>query len=254
MNQQATVSRLVLGGNKPPINELLTESYKDLKRDLARWTGSADRMPAEITDDDTLTSVGMTITELAKVRRAAEEHRKTEKEPYLRDGQAVDKFFKDITDTCATAEAKLELRQRVFVKKKEVREREAARLAEEIARREADELLSKARHAEDHGNIEAASELLSEAATQETAASSHARTVSARPQDVTRVRAGGVTVSAKSVWVGRIDNYAEMDLNELRCVISSADAAEYVKRAVKLGIRTLKGCTIEEDRKVNNRS
>lgn len=254
MNSQAKVSRLVLGGNRPPLKELLDEAYKDLVRDKTRWTGGADRAPAEINDDETLTSVGLIVTNLGKVRRLAEETREIEKEPYLRDGQAVDKFFKEIKDACSDAEARLEARQNVFIKKKEVKERETARLAEEVARRESEELLSKARHAEDHGNIETASGLLSEAASQETVAATHAKTVSARPQDVTRVRSGGVTVSAKAVWVGRIDNYAEVDLNELRSVISITDAAEYVKRAVRLGIRNLKGCTIEEDRKVNNRS
>lgn len=246
--------RLAIGGNKPPLNELLTEIHKGLLSDFNRWFGSAERAPSTIDDDETTANIGRIVVELRKIASRAQTAHKEEKAPYLENGRVVDAFFlAGIVQKIAETNAKLEKRQTVYAKAKETKAKEEARIAAEKAQAEADALMAQARHAEDHGEIEAASELLSKAAVEEDTATRAAEIVTAKPQDVAKVRGNGITVSSKVVWVGTIENLDAMDLNELKSVIGRDDIERYTKAFVRLGGRTLKGVKIEEDRKANNR-
>lgn len=247
-------ARLAIGGNKPPLNDLLTETHKTLLSDFNRWTGSADRAPAVIDDDDITTFVGVIVVALRKIIARANEAHKEEKAPYLENGRLVDAFFLEgIVKRGQEKIKELERRQSAYGKAKEAKVKEVARLAEEAARAEAEALMAQARHAEDHGEIASASEFLGQAAVAETVANKAAETVIAKPKDVATVRGGGVTVSSRAIWVGTIESLDEIDLNELRAVIGRDDIERYIKAFVRLGGRKLKGVRIEEDRKAQNR-
>lgn len=254
MNAVPKPASIAMGSNQPPLVELLTEGHKELLGNFKRWMDSAKRTPLNIEDDETTASVGMIVVRLRTIKGLAEDAHSEEKRPYLENGRVVDAFFiAGIMNQCTEMMKTLEGRQTIYANAKIAAARHAARIAEEAARRDADALLAQARHAEDHGNVQEASELLGQAARAETTATVAAQTVVAKPQDLSRVRATGVTVSNRALWLGTIEKIEDIDLNELRSVVSREDIERYIKAFVKLGGRTLKGVKIEETGKVQNR-
>lgn len=254
--------RSVIGGNNPPSQEeLLKEKYLDLVTGLANWQGRASLAPEKIESDEVLTGVGKIITNLFKIRTRAKLSHTVEKEPFLTGGKVVDSFFNaNIIAVCEDLEKKLERRQSTYIVAKESAQREAARLLEESKREEAEALLRTAQYLEDKGDIESASDTLIEAAEIEAAADTAAQVQAAAPQELTKVVSSGVTTKGKAIWSFEIEDFFNIDLNQLRNSLARTEIEKAIRAQVKNGIRSIPGVDpqkpairIFEDRKVTNK-
>ena len=88
----------MLGHNIPDtLADLLAETYADLLMRYDALIEAWERMPESCDDDETATKMADFAGQLMVCQRKAEEARKVEKEPHLKAGQTVDRFFGDIT-------------------------------------------------------------------------------------------------------------------------------------------------------------
>lgn len=251
---ETDTARLAMGSNKPPLIELLREANKALLDNVALWLGSADRAPVAVSDDAALGNFGLIIVELGKLGKKLEAAHTTEKAPYLEGGRDCDTVFLTLIKQIAVTKKTLEMRQSVYLvakenekKRKAAAEAQAARDAEAQAMRDAEREMDK-------GNFETAEEGMAQATQAAETAVQAERVMDAKPADLVRTYgSGGNVVSSQAVWVGIIDKRADMDLNELKAQFSDADLQKAVNAFVRLGGRSLKGVTIQENRKAVNR-
>jgi hypothetical protein len=243
-----------MGHNKPPIPELLKEAYADLVKNVETWLAGAGRAPATVEDDMALANFATIVSKLTKYAGEVEKARKDEKQPYLDGGREIDAFFSVFTDKIATAKTVLERRQKAYAQKKLADER--ARQAEiaRAAEREATDKLRQAEHLQDKGDFETSGQVLNEAVQAQAAANTAAKIAVAPPAEIVRARAtSGALASARTVWIGTVENFDEIDLNQLKAQFSKEAIQKAVDAFVRLGGRQLKGVKIEEDLKMVNR-
>ena len=172
------------GHNLPPmpivatpddIQTAVTANYADLASEVAAMLGQARDLPVEV-DADSHTPVSTAIKDIRELARKADALRVKEKDPYLRGGDVIHHFFKEMTDrlektqtilnkrlTAYDARRAAEERQRRAQEAAEAariaREAEEKRLAEEKAARDAEAAAARARKQE---NIEAHQERAAE--------------------------------------------------------------------------------------------
>lgn len=255
--QAATTSRTAIGGNNPPLPELLSEQYKELLADAETLLGSAARAPVKIEDDDVLGKVGRLVVKLRDIKSRAKTAHKIEKDPHLTAGRQVDAFFNPMmadNGRLDSAIKGLERNQGVYIRAKEdaIRKAERERAAEAEAAAQA--LLRTAERAEDRGDIDGAREALDQAAVADTAAQAATMKAEAKPADVVRTYTStGNVVSSQEKWDFEILNRAEIPLDVIRSWLPSDAIEKAVRAYVKSGGRELKGVRIYEDRKVVNR-
>lgn len=167
--------------------ERLRIDYRPLLREVAETIAEADKLPAVVNSDDELNSVAKIIQRFRDLYGRLESFRKTEKEPYLRKGEAVDQVFMAEQDKISARKKgdtpgvanELQARNTAYLQRKEDEERqrreEIARKAREeaaaiekaqaeerrkaeAARVAADEAAAKAARARNADNIKAAEE------------------------------------------------------------------------------------------------
>lgn len=258
-----TAARHGVGGNKPPISELLSESYKDLIADAEKWIGSANRAPTTVDDDDALRKFGTIAAKLGEIARSLELKRKAEKEPYLTGGREVDAFFNVVGDKIAAAGVSITDRQRVYMRAKDAAARAAADAEAARQREEAAAALRAAEKAQDAGNSDEALTLLDQAAAAETASGEAQARSEASPADLVRTRAdSGALITAKKVWVVTLENRGVFESTTpdrgswglISPYIGNDVLEKAAKAAVKNGVRSIPGFKIIEDIDPLNRS
>lgn len=206
----------------------------------------AEKIPAVFNDDAEASFTADYIKMMRESQRILEKERKDEKEPFLRQGQFVDSFFKDINlqleqaISRATAPLNDYLQRKANAEKLE-REREAAAMKAlaESAVKEATQIPQGIPLHEAVAVIERASDMA--------AVSASADKLAAVPVS-TMASAAGKFSSAGLVetWVGTIKNKAELDLNALRPYIKD-DALQVALNAfIKFGGRELAGAEIKK--------
>ena len=189
-----------IGGNNPPLSEVLKDQYAALLADAEKWTSAAARAPATVDDDAALGKFGTLVTNLNKIAREAEAKRKTEKQPHLDAGRTVDGFFGGIMGKINDVVAALEARQKVYIKAKERKARDEAERQQAAAAETAAAALRAAERAQDKGKFDEADALLGEAAAAETAAVAAGEKAEAKTADLVRTHAdSGAVVSAKKI-------------------------------------------------------
>lgn len=113
-NNDAENPRAIVGGNAPPDHgalaaERMNEEYGDLKKTVDELLaealpliGSKEKniAPVYVTDDATMGDFAKLVKRLRDVAVQLASHHKREKEPYLRAGQAVDRFFFGLHELC----------------------------------------------------------------------------------------------------------------------------------------------------------
>lgn len=158
----------VMGHNAPPDHgaiaaERMEEVYGSFLRQVEELIAEAAAAPTEVTDDHTAGILAKLIKRLRDTTNQAISYHKVEKEPFLRAGQAVDRYFFGLIERCARrnrtekpgAADILQARIDAWMARKLAEER---RKREEEARiaREAEEAARKAREAEQRAAAEAA--------------------------------------------------------------------------------------------------
>lgn len=253
MSETDTV-RMAMGGNKPPLIELLREANKDLLANVALWLGSAGRAPVAVIDDAALGNFGVIILELGKLGKKLEVAHTTEKAPYLEGGRDCDTVFLTLIKEIAVTKKTLESRQSVYLVAKENEKKRKAAMEAQAAREAEAQAMRDAEREMDKGNFETAETGMTQATQAAETAVQAERVMDAKPADLVRTYGtGGNVVSSQAVWVGTINKRSDMDLNELKAQFSDADLQKAVNAFVRLGGRSLKGVTIQENRKAVNR-
>lgn len=244
--------RISIGGNNPPTEiEILKQRLEShIKEEKLINDLIAQEIPSEITSDEKAGDVADYIKQLKSVRSSVEKIFKAEKEPFLNACKVADdwkntRWLK--IDDCVNKASKPIL---AWNRKKEdaekARQLELARVAQE----EAERLAKEAEAHADAGIPDTAEELIDFAIEEE----KKADILIAKAEDV-RGRSYGnfASASSRKVWVGVIEDVSLVDLNLLRKYFSRSDIEAVINRAVKEGVRELKGVKIFEEDKLTIR-
>ena len=142
----------MVGSNQPPdiieqVTDRLAEDYGELSRNAASLLEQARGLPESVDDETALEQFSNVVVALRDAAARAEAARTSEKEPYLRSGQAVDGFFGSLKERLTKGMTVLKRRVDDYQNRKLAAERERRRLAEEQARREAEGAARQAREA-----------------------------------------------------------------------------------------------------------
>jgi hypothetical protein len=246
----ATALRFGIGGNNPPISDLLTEEYRKLTSDIDAAVASASRAPEVIEDDVILGKFGDLTKILIAHSKTADDSRKAEKQPYLDAGRAVDGFFSALIGKVDAAKSSLLKRSTAYLQKKEAIER-AAREAE--AKKAADEqaaAMAAAERAQDQGDTDTALEMLAEASAAETTAAVAAAEARAKPADLVRTHGTGGSVSTlKKEWTFTVEDRSKIPLEQIRPYLAADAVDKAIKAFIKAGNRELAGVRIFEQPK-----
>lgn len=247
-----------IGDNFPPddstiLTDKLTEKYQkqlDRRDDLLE---AAERVPEEITDEETAQKAVAFEKQLALLVKESETIRKAEKEPFFQAGKTVDSWFHGLMDPINAALASVTNRRVAYQAKKAAAERKIRQEAEDKARKEAEEAARKAQEAADkaRGPKTLDKALVAEEAATEAAkkAEAAAEAAAAPISDLGRVHSSlGATGSFKMEWTGAITDLATLDLDALRAYISFDELEKSVKRFAKQtkGKIPLAGADIKE--------
>jgi hypothetical protein len=241
----AHASRHAIGGNNPPVKELLGTAYADLLVAVDEAVASAGRAPDTISDDATLGKFGDLIRHLTKLGKDADKARKDEKEPFLTAGRDVDGFFNPLVGALDDAKRKLSKPHTAYLAAKEAEERAKREAAEKSAREEEEARLRAAEAAQDSGNFDEADKHLALASEAE------ARAVEAganlKPAELVRTYSSGGSVSTlKKEWTFAVESYDAVPLDTLRPYISTDAVDKAIRAFVKAGGRQLAGVRIYE--------
>jgi hypothetical protein len=217
-------------------------------RDADAKNKLADKIPAEFTAQNEADFVSDYIAEIGLLQKSLESARKEEKEPFLRQGQAVDEFFKDYKVKLDSAVDKAKIPLTNWLKKC---------AAQEQARRDAEaaKLRAEAAVAVQQMGMAAIQNLATPddiaKATQAQEAAIVADKVAAAPV-VSMAAATGKYSSArlKEQWVGTIEDITQVDLEKLRAYIKPEAIQVALNAYVKMGGREVKGCVIQKEVKV----
>lgn len=267
--------RAVMGGNKPPLEELIPIEFREKLLDgkpefLTRFDGAVDAADrAKATDDESLAKCG----DLVKLYRAQIAHindaHKAVKEPYLLGCRLVDAEKNALIERVEAAKRKVEGIGNAYVAereaklkaeraKREAEERKAAEKARaaEQAQRDAEreaELAKK--QASSDEEREAAEALAAEKRREAEEAMQQAHLAAAQTNTKAEpVRSdAGASVSGKQDWTSAVDDYpkafkAVKDDPKVREAIEKA-----VQRLVKAGKREIPGVRIWPVAKANFR-
>ncbi len=244
--------RLEIGGNNPPSEiEILKQRLEShIKEEKLINDLVARVIPNEIISDENAGEIADHIKSLKSARATVEKIFKSEKEPFFEACKIADawknaRWLK--IDDCVVKASKPIL---AWNKKKEdaekARQLELARLAQE----EAERLAKEAEAHADAGIPDTAEELIDFAIEAE----KKADMLIAKSEDV-RGRSYGnfASASSRKIWVGAIEDITQIDLNLLRKYFSRSDIEAVVNRAIREGIRELKGVKIFEEDKLTIR-
>lgn len=229
--------RATIGGNNPPISEVLAEQYRDLVAKIEPIAERANALPRKVESDEDLGPVGDIIVDASALSKEIEKARKAEKEPHDRAGKEVQAFFlplKDRLDRISTAfqTASDEYQRQKAAAARRAAEEEARKLREEEERlrREADEAK---RPATADRKLDKAEEI----ADQREEAEARAAATNA---DLTRIRTDtGVTAGTRTVWNFQITDYDAIPLDKLRPFLKR----EHVEGAIRSMVNIQKGST-----------
>lgn len=239
----------MLGHNNPPTDAeqlrqwLATENEKLLSR-AKELAEAVERMPAEITDDETAGKATDIIKMINGARSALETARKDRKKPFLDGGRMVDSFFDDPMAKLDLAKAKANKPLEQWIKKKADEERRRRELEAAELRAKAEAEAITAEKLADVGLHEHAAVSLDKAVK----ADVQAQTLeTARPAQLAAARgAGGGYASLRTRWVGEIENVAQLDLQLLRPYLPLAALQQALNSFVSNGGRQCPGAKIYE--------
>lgn len=127
-----------LGGNNPPsdidaFGQQILERYPEDFSKAKRLLEAEERLPAEVSDDETSGKLGDFIKQVKTAYKGLENIRSAEKEVYLEGGRKVDGFFKKHTDKLKSLVAKAEAVNAAYLQKK--KDEEKRRLEEEAEKK-----------------------------------------------------------------------------------------------------------------------
>lgn len=223
--------RLEIGGNNPPISEVLADTQKSLIERIEPLAERANAMPRKIEDDETLGKVGDLVVDALKLITDLDNARKVEKQPYLDGGREVDSFFK-------TASERVERISDVFQKiagdYQREKAAEARRKAEDEARKLREDEARKRQEA-DNAKRQSTTDRKHDEADEIAAKAEEAEAKAASTNhELSKVKTEtGVTAGSRSTWKARIVDYDALPLGPLLNFFNEADVLKAANSMAK---------------------
>ena len=247
--------RLGIGGNKPPavtIADRLKETYAKQFAEVDEIAELANGAPKEIENAEQAAAVADIAASAGSGRKALDEARKVEKDPFLQGGRDVDNTFRDPIDRLDRIDKALMQRVTAFNRKVAEAERQAREQLEREQREAAAAAQRSAEEAMKAGRTDDAMAELQDA----TFATERADEIAQAPaiHDAPRIQtASGLTVGSRTEWTFEITDYDAIPLDKLRALIRRDAIEAALRQFVKNGNRELQGVKIFEDMKATRR-
>jgi len=244
----------MIGHNNPPTDKdeikqnLEEKNAKALKRARA-LIEAADRVPAEIEDQDTSEKITDLEKQITVCWNALEAARTEEKAPYWDMCKTVDGFFKtEFLDILAAAKTRVKKVQTAYLVKEEDKERKRRQELAKQQQEEADRQAAEALKLEQQGEATKSEVVLEKAVQSEhdaaffaNAAQAKGATVAASTGELT-----GARTSLRYTTVAEIEDYEKMDLNLLKPYFKREDVQKALNTALKFKAANIAGVKIWE--------
>lgn len=253
MNVAAENERAVIGGNNPPIPDVLAEQHKDLIAKIEPIAERANKLPRVVKNDEQLGIVGALVIDANELSKKLEAHRKAEKQPYLDQGREVDAFFNPLIDRLDRIADTFEEISTAYQREKIAAERRARAAKAEKLREAEEKKRAEAEAAKRETTAERKHDEADEIALRAAQAESKAN---AANKDLGRMQtATGVKVGAKTEWQFEITDYEAIPLDRLRPYFRREEVEKAIRSLVKIqkGSTTLAGVRVFEDISTNFR-
>lgn len=230
--------------NNPPselemLGESLTLKYVHSMRSAEGHIDIVARMPDHFSEENE----AVFTTDLIKLMQNSAKHlenlRKEEKEPFLRQGQYVDRFFGDYIEKLELAINKARKPLTDWLQRKADAERLAREADAKLLREQQTAALNEAVKTQNPADVIKAVEVSQQVKV--------AESIAAQPV-ISMARSTGKAGSAGLVskWVGTITDIDSLDIVKLKPYISAAELQKALDRFVKQGGRQCDGATIKE--------
>ncbi len=225
---EAENPRAVIGGNNPPsIAAVLAEKQASLVAEVEAIAEDANGLPKKIEDDEKAGDVAKVVKDARALGKRVDEIRKKENEPHSDAIKATNTFFNLLADRLTRIGDALT--ERLDTRRREVVAAERRRLAEEHEREQVEaKRLAEEAASTKQGSV--AEEIARKEAEEAQARADRARraAMSERP-GFGPTRTTGGTVSTSGRWTAAIDDASKIDLNKMRSVVSLADMEKIAK-------------------------
>lgn len=242
----------MIGHNNPPTEiEIVALRLSDYKNEALILSRLAEReIPAEILDDTMAGEISDHIEAARTLSSRIGDIHKKEKAPFWEAGKVCDKWKNDYEAKINVVIAKAEPAMLEWVRKKKKAERDRQLAIEKKAREEAEKLLVEAAVHEAEGIHDTAAELVQAAVQEETKADMIAQSTMH-----VKARAAGTfsTSGIKMPWVSKVESMAALDLEILRKYMTEEEAEKLLARAVRDGVRDVRGARIYQEEKLSVR-
>lgn len=244
----------MLGHNKPPsememLQQRLDENYTGEALEYSRLSNR--EIPSVIEDEKAAGLITDYIKAINGLKKKIEGSHKKEKDIYLQCGRVVDGWKNQYEINLKALVSKASAPLQIFLDKKEAEERKRQMEIAQKARDEAERLASEAAIHANEGIDDTANELMDAALQSEQKASliqESALNVVAKVKGL-----GGSYASQTYVWTGEIESIAAIDLEKLRPYLTEEMIQTAINKAVRSGIKEIRGVKIFEKAKLNTR-
>jgi len=246
-------SRAEIGHNNPPSETEILQERLDGYANEAEIFENLGKFEVldEIKLDGEAGKATDNIKALKILKKSITEIHAKEKKPFLECGRIADAWKKDYFFKIESLIETASVPVLAWNKKKEAAER-ARQL--EIARKaqaDADALVEEAAAHADAGIDSTANELMDAAMQEEEKADMIVKNVSSGITG--RSRGGFSSASNSKPWTGMIESKAALDLDALREYLTEDDLNKAIKRAVRNGVRKIRGASIYQEEKLTIR-
>jgi hypothetical protein len=209
----SSVARLAMGGNNPPITDLLKAEFAELSEATVRLQEIAGSLPLEIVEEGQVAEFAGFVKECRATAKQLSDMRSAEKAPFLAAGKEVDTFFNVMVDRLDRVRAAAELRVTAYQRKLAEEERRRAAEIAEMQRKESAEKLRLA--AESTSRVE--QDVLMRSAESAAALGHRAEAAAVSEQsNLTKMKTEAGTVSTRKSWAFTITDLSDIPLEKLR--------------------------------------
>tara|TARA_R110000851_G_scaffold20691_2_gene62415 strand:- start:393 stop:1139 length:747 start_codon:yes stop_codon:yes gene_type:complete len=242
-----------IGHNNPPSEMEILQGRLD---GYTNESESLDRLGKfDVIDEITLDGQAGQITDHIKalkiLKKSITEIHTKEKKPFLECGRQADVWKKDYFFKIEALIETASVPVLAWNKKKEALERKRQLEIARKAQEDADALIDEAAAHADAGIDSTANELMEAAQREEETAEMILNNVSSGI--VGRSRGGFSSASNSKPWTGMIESKAALDLDALREYLTDEDLNKAIKRAVRNGVRKIRGASIYQEEKLTIR-
>lgn len=240
-----------IGHNKPPsdidiLGESLTLRYISLIRQAEDHIEFVKNIPSQFHVQEEADFVSDFIKKVQTCFKSLEKARTEEKEPFLRQGQFVDDFFKKLKNKLQEVETKAIGPLNMWLAEQARQERAQREQEAEQLKREQEAAMKVVMETPSDTHENSLREIFDHAITMTEVARAAENIATAPLESMAAAKGKFSAAGLKKVWRGEIRNAADLDLNKLRPHFTLPELQKVLDRFVKAGGRQCEGAVITE--------